>query len=467
MGFVKLEYTRGQIRRAGEILYQGNPEQIAAVMPIITNWRAAHAYPLNTFQATLRQRLKKLGNRTAERSLVGERLKRLPSIEAKLHRQRGMKLERMQDVAGLRAVVPDISALKKIHEIYCERALRHELRNTYDYVQSPKEDGYRSIHLVYRYESAKAPQYNGLSVELQLRTRLQHAWATAVETVDIFAKQAIKAGRPHPDWARFFKLASAAFAIQEGTPPHEDYRGLGIDEISKDLAEAERNLDVLFMLRGFRIAADSIQNGRSSPAAYHLVVLNTETRMLKVTQFSESKLDEANESYAAVEELAAQGQPLNPVLVAGGTIHQLRRTYPNYFLDAGVFIDRVSRLCEKPRHYPTARVNRIPPAPPSLSTALNLPMELSKLNQWQDVTASAGLGSSPTLPPVRMGSYQNASLPTWLTWTSFITSERAAELIPPMRSTLFDAWNHEERISGRKKRIPITRVKSYKKFTGK
>ncbi len=442
MTFVVPEYSRGRVRNAGEVLCQGDSYAIAEAMPVITNWRAAHAYPLNTFQATLRRRLKTIGTRAAERSLVGERLKRLPSIEAKLRRQQGMKLERMQDIAGLRAVVPDMGILRKLLSMYSEGRLTHELRNTHDYVQSPKDDGYRSVHLVYRYNSTRAPAYNGLSVELQMRTRLQHAWATGVETVDIFAKQAIKAGNPDPQWGRFFRLASAAFSLQEGTPSHPDFAGMTISDISEQLIEAESNLDVLLKLRGFRLAADAIHRGDRAKAAYHLVVLNTDTKMLRVTPFSESRLEEANERYAAVEQLAAAGEPLDPVLVAGGSVNQLRKTYPNYFLDAGVFIEKIARLCEKPAPPPLPRPRKKIRAPASLATSTP---EINN-NRRRGITGAGYLGLNegtvfstpfqllgPQAPVIqRDGRGHELSHAGGTKWWEYTLDYLTAELLPPL-----------------------------------
>lgn len=54
----------------------------------------------------------------SESAIVGQRPKRLPSIENKLHRNPKMKLERMQDIAGLRAVVPRLSHLRDIRRLY-------------------------------------------------------------------------------------------------------------------------------------------------------------------------------------------------------------------------------------------------------------------------------------------------------------------------------------------------------------
>lgn len=348
MAFVVPQYSRKQVERAGNVLREKPVvgANVVAAMPVITNWRAAHAYPLNTFQAALRKKLKALGL-SSQDAAVGQRLKRLPSIASKLQRFDEMSLPRMQDIAGLRAVVPNPKALEGLYRSYVESTrFPHELRKVHDYVNKPKHDGYRSVHLVYRYQNSRAPGYDGLHVELQLRTRLQHAWATAVETVDVFENLAIKAGRPTPMWREFFLLASAAFSVLEKSPVPEELRGAGFGNIVKRLKTVEQQLNVLALLRGFSVAADKIhQSGRSS-SAYHLVILNTERSILNIKSFSERDLEDATRAYEEAEARTARGEPIDAVLVAGGGVDQLRRTYPNYFLDARVFVQRVSALCK-------------------------------------------------------------------------------------------------------------------------
>lgn len=79
-------------------------------------------------------------------------------------------------------------------------------------------DGYRRIHLIYRYHNDKVPHYNGLQLELQLRTRLQHAWATAVETMGTFLGLALKSGQGEDQWRSFFEVAGAGIALLENSP---------------------------------------------------------------------------------------------------------------------------------------------------------------------------------------------------------------------------------------------------------
>lgn len=335
-------YTRPEVRRAGEWLIDPHcPKDKKEVgTAVLTNWRAAHGYPLNTFQATLRNKLKRID----PSAIVGERLKRAPSVIAKLQRFDSMKLHQMQDIAGLRGIVASMPKLRRLHEDYEQSRFSHQLVKTYDYVANPKPDGYRSIHLVYRYRNPLAPEYDNLNVELQLRTQLQHAWATAVETVDAYLGQAIKAGRPGEKWAEFFKLAGAAFARIEKSPMPD-----GLDDAPPRalwgwLRKVERDLGVLVKLQGFRVATDQIIKSGRSKASYHLVVLDTANRVLRIRSFSLSEQESANDAYAEQEQRAAAGAPIDAVLVTGGTVDTLRKSYPNYFLDTDVFVRRLEKV---------------------------------------------------------------------------------------------------------------------------
>jgi len=230
--------------------------------------------------------------------------------------------------------------------MYCGgRNLSHELVAIDDYIASPKSDGYRSKHLVFRYRNPKSPAYDGLHIELQIRTRLQHSWATAVETVDVFMDQSIKAGRATPEWGRFFSLASMAFAKLEGLPVLHDFERISLSSIGRSLRSAEKTLDVVNRLRGFRVATNAIiSRERDRPSFLHLVVLNTATRTLSFRSFSESQQEEANEAYTQAEEQRSQGHPLDPVLVAGGNLRQLKKSYPNYFADTEQFVRHLASL---------------------------------------------------------------------------------------------------------------------------
>lgn len=202
-------FSRSQVDKAGDILCQPAPDTYTSeridneiwAYDVLSNWRACHNYPINTFQATLRNRLE---NIDAE-ATVAQRLKRFPSIVLKLRRFPGMKAARMQDIGGLRAIVKSVNDVRKLETTYrtATPSFRHKLVSSKDYIAHPKPDGYRSVHLVYRYQNVRTPDINGLLLELQLRSRLQHAWATAVETMGTFLGQALKSGYGDSRWRAF------------------------------------------------------------------------------------------------------------------------------------------------------------------------------------------------------------------------------------------------------------------------
>ncbi|MDD4796164.1 MAG: RelA/SpoT domain-containing protein [Eubacteriales bacterium] len=127
-------------------------------------------------------------------AIVAQRLKRLQSITNKLNRFPNMGLCTMQDIGGCRVIVSSIEEAYKIIGKLKKSSMRHKLREEYDYIKSPKEEGYRSYHITYSYHSDRNEKYNGLFIEIQVRTHIQHLWATAVETMDIFTGESLKNG---------------------------------------------------------------------------------------------------------------------------------------------------------------------------------------------------------------------------------------------------------------------------------
>lgn len=314
---------------------------------VIEHWRSCHGYPVNTFQATLRDKLKKID----PNALVSQRLKRMFSILNKLHRFPSMNLARMQDFGGLRAVVGSIRKLRELEDNYKKSRFKHELVSAKDYVLNPKPSGYRSIHLVYKYHNPKAPEYNGLFVELQIRTKLQHAWATAVETMGTFLGQALKSSVGEEDWLNYFALCSAAFSHIENCPTHEDFQKRTKKSIYIDLLSTTKRLKVTDKLKGFTVAANDI-TVRNRRGAYHLIVLKFKERRVSIQSYARKDLERATDDYAGLEKRITDGEAMHAVLVSANSLKSLRQAYPSYFLDTKEFIkylEKVAREYEKLR----------------------------------------------------------------------------------------------------------------------
>ena len=171
---------------------------------IANNWRSAHAYPSFAFYNTLRNR----SQRIYASATVVRRIKRLASIQKKLTRFGAMALSQMQDIGGCRTVVLTVPQVRAVRNLYVGRGHRrfqHEFVDEDDYIAQPQRSGYRAIHLIYKYMSDKFNQvaYCGQRIELQIRSRPQHSWAAAVETVDAFTRQSLKSSQGSETLASF------------------------------------------------------------------------------------------------------------------------------------------------------------------------------------------------------------------------------------------------------------------------
>lgn len=331
-------HSRSQVNKAGAAYVDPatSSRERADALTIINNWRSSHSYPLNTLQVNLRRAAR---DRDTDPT-IAQRIKRLPSIRHKLERIPGMKLARMHDLGGCRAVLSSVATVDEIVAYYTGSSqIKHRLIRHDPYIAEPKASGYRGVHLVYAYYSDKKPTYNDLRIELQIRSQLQHAWATAVETVGTFTEQALKSSSGEANWLRFFALMSSALALREGTKP---VPGTPTDsaELVSELRRYVADLDVLARLAAFNTVVQYAE-GRLSEMKGHtfLLQLDTKEETLTVTNFEDRAV--AADQYDSLER-AIEGDPnKDAVLVTVESIASLRSAYPNYFADTSAFLKSV------------------------------------------------------------------------------------------------------------------------------
>jgi hypothetical protein len=350
MAWTEPEYSKNQVDMAGgiwtgAIFGSTNPDpntpefaelekSIGRAYTIINNWRAAHSFPLNTFTIGLRRKVGEI-----ERgALVAQRIKRLSAIEQKLRRFPNMKLSRMQDIGGCRAIVNSVAHVKHLVEQYLSSDIKHGLDRVDDYIAQPKPDGYRSVHLIYRYRSDRRETYNGLKIEMQFRSKLQHAWATAVETVGTLINQSLKADRGEEDWLRFFKLMGTAIAIRENCAPVPD-TPTKADELRQELTKLSHAMDVEGHLQAYGAALQELQKPSNPDAHIFLLELDSHAKHITITGYKFRDLHTASSDYFKAERSILQKPGSDAVLVRVDSLAKLRRAYPNYFLDTHTFLN--------------------------------------------------------------------------------------------------------------------------------
>lgn len=173
MGVVQpsVTITKSQVDKAGSRLrkfIRGDGtvtrEQAEKAIRVVDAFRAAHQKPLVTANNGLRSMIHTEGCAIE----VSQRLKRFMTIIDKLEREPTLALSRMQDIGGCRAILTSIDEIRRVE---ARLKSRRPVVGYSDYITRPRSSGYRGVHVVV--------EYGGRCVEVQLRTRVMHAWATA------------------------------------------------------------------------------------------------------------------------------------------------------------------------------------------------------------------------------------------------------------------------------------------------
>lgn len=342
-----LKFSKGQIERAGRsIRHRCTGEERKDAILKIQNFRETHLYPLMLIKNHLVQVTKKV----TKQGFVARRLKMLSTIIDKLERPtldgekaNAIEVTRMQDIGGCRAIVPNLRQLNELHERLKNSSSVHQIIKTDNYL-TPKESGYGGVHLVYSCfaGSDSENEWKKTKIEVQLRTELQHAWATSLEIIDTLEGIKLKTSlEGHTEWRRFFKISGVLVAHTE--------RSCLIDEdqlpsLISELRDLENILEVRNRLSKFNLAIQFTTDTKKLPKrilthqGMFLVKImkiteknplaNEAKRVVIIDTFGSSDIDQALEELANSE---IDENVLIAVLVSADSVRNLKKAYPNYF----------------------------------------------------------------------------------------------------------------------------------------
>lgn len=330
--WVAPDFSKSRVSKAGNAISTGT--ETAEDIEVLENWRASHAYVLNTFQSNLRQRARGL------EAYVGTRLKRRSTIENKLRRFPTMQLARMHDIAGCRIIFSGVDELKEFRQSFHEARFDHKRRSAdedrWNYIDHPKDDGYRGIHDVYEYKvrSVGGVKWNGLLIEIQYRTAIQHAWATAVEVAGLLTHNNPKFGQGSAEMVEFFKIVSEIFArCFEGM--HSGLPTLSKEELFDRMWRLENELRIIQLFRRVNSKVVEIDFRKNNILVFPLVSTEDENAS-ELQIFTFDKVFKAIERY---DELEKRYKDLaDVVLVRADSFENMRYTFRNYFADTSEFL---------------------------------------------------------------------------------------------------------------------------------
>jgi len=336
-----MQYSRKQITKAGNKLLTSNSQQeIDDSLKLINDWRSHHLHPLRVMKNRL---IKLCDSNKINPLLISQRLKRLTSIIYKLDLNANMGLGGMQDIGGYRAVLKDVKDLNKLKSLIESSTQNHKLEKINDYVERPKDSGYRSIHYIYKY-SSRVTKFDGLRIELQIRTKLQHNWATAVETAGIITQTSLKSSMGPDDWLDFFKIVSSLFAIKEELPVMEEHNDKSMQELMICCYEKCQNLNIIDTLRALGVSTKHMEK-QNFPGDYYILNIDIEKKSVQILVFDKSNLENATNKYLELEK-AIEDSKNAVVLVHANSMKLLKKAYPSYFLDTTEFLIALEKINE-------------------------------------------------------------------------------------------------------------------------
>ncbi|MCB1198782.1 MAG: RelA/SpoT domain-containing protein [Deltaproteobacteria bacterium] len=309
---------------------------------ILNQWRAHHDATLIYYGKMLKHEAGKLGI-DLDQVTIAERVKRIHSMILKLQRFPQMQLSMMDDIAGARIVLPTNQDVLHLTNALKEKKSKHALIKLSNYIAHPKQDGYRSIHIIYRAKN----QSPSIQIEIQVRSQLQHIWATGVEVFGTLEKTSFKTGDGSQAWQVFFRLLSSRFAIKENTPVLPEHERYSIKQLNTKLVQMIRKLNIIELLQAYTsmYASDWRQKRRKGRSGkYALITLNTQKNHTNVDIYPERKFTEALEKYASIEKIHHSSKDINVVLVNVDHINKLEQAYPNYFMDTKALSTHLSKI---------------------------------------------------------------------------------------------------------------------------
>ena len=159
-----------------------------------------------------------------------------------------------------------------------------------------------------------------------------------------FIGEDLKSGVGNPTWLRFFALMSTVIAQQEKTPAVPN-TPIDWGELINEIVECDQRLIISEQLEAFQLLTHQFQGIKRND--WVVLELDMEAEEIRLVTFGATGWESANTHYLE-RELETREYPLiQVVMVSANSVTDLRRAYPNFFLDLSEFRRVVRETVEK------------------------------------------------------------------------------------------------------------------------
>lgn len=363
-----------------ELSGQQNSEEYGKQILILDSWRHQHEEQAQIFFKKLVGIINKYPG-----SMVTYRLKRKESILKKLYRSNGnFELGAMDDIAGCRVIVNSVSEVYKVYNeiLNLKRAKEIDIKKTKDYIKNPEKSGYRSLHIIVKQTLTQENIDRQYRIELQIRTKLQHYWSTAVEAISeidnveykdptLISKGNIRI----QSCLQFSKVISELFDCCEND---DDACSKSKEKFVNSVRTNDNFKEIIEDLKAARnsVTINMQKNSAQGGEGLYLLELSRETQELTIHSYTMDCVEKAITNYNSKENSSISNKAnkiqydteidsggvnkdptvekpdvqtsyitsINRVLIYAKNENQLGDTYPNYSYNIEKFIEKVEEL---------------------------------------------------------------------------------------------------------------------------
>ena len=324
------ELTKGQIDKAGESFakdYFKDKDDFLSKEMIFDEYRRIHLEPMTEVML-------KLQNWLSDYKVpyyIAQRLKRKPQIIKKLHRL-SVRLSQLQDIGGIRIIFDtndNISDFMKFFDSKLIKSKYFSIERLIDYRDLGREDsGYRAVHFIMK--------RNGIKIELQLRSRIQHYWAESIERTSVIYGYNLKNLEGDQTVINYFKQLSNVFYEIEckRRPSNEIIDKLENLRKASELIIIEsdkRNIFDSFVNESFIKGMISREAGLRSQFHNWMIAFDWNTGAFLEWAVIDGDSKQAINSYVEYEKRWPANEGYEVVLIGSSDVSTIRQTHSHYF----------------------------------------------------------------------------------------------------------------------------------------
>lgn len=325
-----MKLSKTKIDRSGLALAKDqwrSEEEYFELEEVFDEYRKSHLLPLTELTLELQQWLTDFESPY----YIAQRLKRKPQIVRKLNRF-SVRLTQLQDIGGCRIIVENNNQVDALLAYLNKRLSSQKnivaTRETDYRVKGRDDTGYRALHLLI--------SLGGRSLELQIRSRVQHYWAESIERTSVIYGYHLKEGEGDRSVIQYFKRLSDIFYEIEANREPSPAQKIELDKLravsEETIAQSDKNkVFQSFVNEDIIKQLSAIESGKRAGFNNWIIVFDWNTGSFVSWDLVDRDPDTAIKAYVRHEEMFPVQEGFEVVMIGSSDVATVSKTHSHYF----------------------------------------------------------------------------------------------------------------------------------------